>query len=152
MLFPEVEGKNLESKSYKLPHDLEGELNILLIPFQRWHQNLVDSWGPYLEDIINRFTGVKFYEIPSLSSGYKMMSFVIDGGMRAGIPSKKVRERTITIYINKSRFKKALEIPNEQTIYIFLVNKKGEILWRESGVYNDAKAEELIDYLNDYFE
>jgi hypothetical protein len=152
MLFPEVEGKNLESKSYKLPHDLEGELNILLIPFQRWHQNLVDSWGPYLEDIINRFTRVKFYEIPSLSSGYKMMSFVIDGGMRAGIPSKKVRERTITIYINKSRFKKALEIPNEQTIYIFLVNKKGEILWRESGVYDDAKAEKLIDYLNDYIE
>ena len=80
------------------------------------------------------------------------MSFVIDGGMRAGIPSKEVRERTITTYINKSKFKKALEIPNEQTIYLFLVNKKGEILWHQSGVYDDSKAEELTDYLNSYFQ
>ena len=77
---------------------------------------------------------------------------MIDGGMRAGIPNKEVRERTITIYINKSKFKKTLEIPNEQTIYIFLVNQKGEIFWRESGVYDDSKAEELTDYLNDYFQ
>jgi len=152
MFFPEVEGKNLESKSYKLPYDLEGELNVLLVPFQRWHQNLVDSWGPYLEKITQRFAGVKFYEVPSLNSAYKMMSFVIDGGMRAGIPSKEVRERTITTYINKSKFKKALEIPNEQTIYLFLVNKKGEILWRQSGVYDDSKAEGLTDYLNSYFQ
>ncbi len=151
MLFPEVEGKNLENKSYKLPYDLEGELNILLIPFQRWHQNLVDSWAPYLEKLNNEFPGVKFYEVPTLSNGYKVMSFMIDGGMRAGIPSKEVRERTITIYIKKSQFKKALDILSEQTIYIFLINKKGEILWRESGVYNDLKAEQLTDYLKAYF-
>ena len=152
MFFPEVEGKNLESKSYKLPYDLEGDLNVVLVPFQRWHQNLVDSWGAYLENITQRFAGVKFYEVPSLSRGYKMMSFVIDGGMRAGILSKEVRERTITIYINKSTFKKALEIPNEQTIYLFLVDKNGKILWRESGVYDDLKAEKLTDYLTDYFQ
>ena len=152
MLFPEIEGKNLELRNYNLPYDLEGELNIVLVPFQRWHQNLVDSWGPYLEKLIEKFPRVRFYEVPSLSSGYRMMSFVIDGGMRAGIPSKKVRERTITIYINKSKFKKVLEIPNEKTIYLFLLNKKGEILWRESGVYDDSKAEKLTDYLNNYFQ
>jgi hypothetical protein len=151
MLFPELEGKNLEYKSYKLPYDLEGELNILLIPFQRWHQNLVDSWAPYLEKLINKFPRLKFYEVPTLSNGYKVMSFMIDGGMRAGIPSKQVRERTITIYIKKSQFKKALEILSEYTIYLFLINKKGEILWRESGVYNDLKAKQLTDYLKDYF-
>jgi hypothetical protein len=77
---------------------------------------------------------------------------MIDGGMRAGIPNTQVRERTITVYTDKSKFKKALEIPNEKTIYLFLVNKKGEILWRESGVYDDSKAEELTDYLNNYFQ
>jgi hypothetical protein len=152
MIFPEIEGKNLEFKSYKLPYDLEGKLNILLVPFQRWHQNLVNSWGPYLEKLTDRFPEVRFYEVPSLSRGYKLMSFMIDGGMRAGIPNTQVRERTITVYTDKSKFKKALEIPNEKTIYLFLVNKKGEILWRESGVYDDSKAEELTDYLNNYFQ
>jgi hypothetical protein len=151
MLFPEVEGKNLESKSYKIPSDLEGDLNIILVPFQRWHQSLVDSWGPYLEDLTKIFPKLKYYEVPSLSSGYKIMSFMIDGGMRAGIPSKEVRERTITLYIKKSKFKKALQIPNEQTIYLFLINKTGEILWRDNGVYTDSKAELLTIFLNKYF-
>jgi len=152
MFFPELEGKNLESRSYKLPYDLDGELNVVLVPFQRWHQNLVDSWGPYLEKLTQKFPRMKFYEVPTLSSGYKLASFMIDGGMRAGIPNKQVRDRTITLYINKSQFKKVLEIPNESTIYLFLINKKGEILWRERGVYDDSKAQKLTDCLLEYFQ
>ena len=147
MLFPEVEGQNLEYKKYKLPIDLEGELNIILIPFQRWHQNLIDSWTEYLNNVSVNFPIVKFYEVPSLSKGYKMMRIMIDGGMRAGIPNKGVRQRTITIYTNKSKFKKDLNIPNEETIYLFLVNKLGEILWRSSGQYSEFKAKELNNYL-----
>ncbi|MEJ2293161.1 MAG: hypothetical protein P8Y23_00155 [Candidatus Lokiarchaeota archaeon] len=150
-MFPEVEGKNLESKSVKIPSDLEGDLNIIIVPFRRWHQNLVDSWTQYLDNVSKIFPRVKYYEVPSLSSGYKLMSFMIDGGMRAGIPSKEVREHTITIYINKVKFKKALQIANEKTIYLFLINKKGEILWRESGVYTDLKAKELSSLLKEIF-
>jgi len=147
MLFPEVEGQNLEYKKYKLPIDLEGELNIILIPFQRWHQNLINSWTEYLNNVSVNFPKVKFYEVPSLSKGYKMMRVMIDGGMKAGIPNKGVRQRTITIYTNKSKFKKDLNIPNEETIYLFLVNKLGEIVWRSSGQYSEFKAKELNNYL-----
>lgn len=150
MLFPEVEGQNLEFKKYKLPIDLEGELNIILIPFQRWHQNLIDSWTEYLNNVSVNFLKVKFYEVPSLSKGYKLMRLMIDGGMRAGIPSKDVRQRTITLYIDKSKFKKVLNIPNEDTIYLFLVNKFGEILWRSSGQYSEPKAKELNISLKEY--
>ena len=150
MKFPTIEGRNLEFEKYVLPRDLKGELNILIIPFQRWHQTLVDEWAYFLDNMIEDKNQVRYYEVPTLSYGYKMMSFMIDGGMQAGIPDKNVRERTITIYVNKSKFRNELKIPNENTVYLFLINKQGDILWRSSGQYSDKRGIELKKYLENY--
>jgi hypothetical protein len=71
------------------------------------------------------------------------MRFMIDGGMRAGIPDRSVRERTITLYTNKPLFEKHLNIKSEDTIYLFLIRKDGEILWRSEGEFDADKGEEL---------
>ena len=71
------------------------------------------------------------------------MRFMIDGGMRAGIPDRSVRERTITLYTNKPLFEKNLNIKSEDTIYLFLIRKNGEILWRSEGEFDAEKGEEL---------
>lgn len=72
------------------------------------------------------------------------MNFVyrrfIDSGMRAGIPSKETRGRTITLYIDKEFFKGTLDIVTEETIYLFLIDTDGEIIWREDGGLTDEKA------------
>lgn len=71
------------------------------------------------------------------------MRFMIDGGMRAGIQNKRIRERTITLYINKRKFRNKLDIPTERTISLFLINREGDILWRGQGEFSSNKAEEL---------
>jgi len=113
MIFPEVSGQNLEFENFTLPYNLEGTLNLVIIPFQQWHQNLVDEWSFYLNSLEKKYSNFKYYEVPTLSKGYKIIRFMTDGGMRAGIPDKGVRERTITLYINKNLFKKKLKIPSE---------------------------------------
>jgi len=144
MRFPEVSGENLEQKKYNLPHDLEGELNLVIIPFQRRHQTLVDQWSLFLNNIERSNHNFRYYEIPTLNSGYKLMRSIIDGGMRAGIPDKSVRERTITLYTNKNLFEKQLNIKSEDTIYLFLIRKDGEILWKNKGQFEQQKGEELL--------
>ncbi|MFX0176471.1 MAG: hypothetical protein ACFE85_09605 [Candidatus Hodarchaeota archaeon] len=150
MMFPEVSGQNLEFENFELPYSLKGELNLVIIPFRRWHQDLVDEWSIYLNTLEKKYPNFRYYEVPTLSNGYKIMRFMIDGGMRAGIPNKRVRERTITTYINKSKFKKELNINSENTIYLFLVNKKGEIIWRSEGEFDKIKANALEDLLANY--
>jgi hypothetical protein len=145
MIFPNVSGKNLEFENFNIPYDLEGDLNLMIIPFKQWHQNLVNQWSFFLNTVESEFLNFRYYEIPTLSYGYKLMRFMIDGGMRAGIPDKGVRKRTITLYLNKNEFRKSLEIPSEKTIYLFLINKKGDILWRSEGEYTPTKAKELKD-------
>jgi hypothetical protein len=147
MIFPEVSGQNLEFENFNLPYNLEGTLNLVIIPFRRWHQNLVDEWSFYLNNLEKKYSNFKYYEVPTLNKGYKVMRFMIDGGMRSGIPDKAVRERTITLYINKTSFKKKLKILSEDTIYLFLMNKTGEIIWRSEGDFDDNKFQTLEEYI-----
>ena len=144
MKFPDISGENLEKKKYNIPYDLEGELNIVIVPFQRWHQSLVDEWSAFLNNIERSNRNFRYYEVPTLNSGYKIMRFMIDGGMRAGIPDRSVRERTITLYTNKPLFEEQLNINSEDTIYLFLIRRNGEILWRSKGEYDKQKGEELL--------
>ena len=143
MIFPKVIGSNLETKNYTLPLDFESKLNIAIIAFRRSQQALVDQWTFFLSVLEYKYQDVRYYELPTISTGYKFMSFMIDGGMRAGIPDKSIRERTITLYIDKSKFKKELHIDSDDTIYIFLVRPNGEILWKTKGEFDEKKGEEL---------
>lgn len=63
--------------------------------------------------------------------------------MRSGIPDVGSREATITLYIDKTPFNKALEIQNEQTIYVLLVDRNGTVLWKSDGAFSEGKGEEI---------
>ena len=143
MKFPEVKGSNLEKKKYDLPKDFEGKLNIVTIAFQQWQQELVNTWVPFLEDLKQTYSDLCFYELPTISRGYKGMRFVIDGGMRMGIPNKSVRNRTITLYLNKKRFMQNLNIKNDENIITYVLNKEGSIISEIEGEYSKEKAKKI---------
>lgn len=147
--FPSLKASNLEKEGVSIPRDLHGEYNIILVAFQQWHQTLIDDWVPKLKMLKEKYPEVDIYEFPTLKSSLRLMSFVIDGGMRFGIPSKKTREHTITLYLDKERFKKQLGIPTESTIYLYMVDKEGNILWSEAGTYSLSKYEKLSSLLEE---
>jgi hypothetical protein len=145
MIFPEVKGSNLEKKKYNIPQDLEGKINVVTIAFQQWQQGLVNTWVPYLEGLKESYPELYFYEFPAMSRRYKSRRFLIDGGMRMGIPDKKVRARTITLYLDKKRFMKDLNIENDDNIVTFLLDSSGKILARVDGDYSIEKSNQLTD-------
>jgi hypothetical protein len=144
-LFPQVTAANLEQRNYRLPEEFEGKLNILVIAYKREQQGLVDSWFPAFRRIEQNDRSVRFYELPVISrlTGF-FMGWMIDRGMRRGIPSKEKRARVITLYVDKEAFKSALDLPtSEDTIYILLVDRGGRVLWRGEGSYSDMTAANL---------
>jgi hypothetical protein len=148
--FPTVKGSNLQRESITLPDDFEGDLNIVLVPFQRWQQNLVDTWvGPAraLEEDNPR---LRYYELPTIESKNWLSRTFINEGMRAGIPDQTACQRTITLYLDKERFKEALDIDTEKTIHVFLVDQAGGIIWRERGEYISEKGRSLLAAIESY--
>ncbi|MBD3196573.1 MAG: hypothetical protein GF317_16070 [Candidatus Lokiarchaeota archaeon] len=150
MKFPEVEGRNLEGTLFKLPYDLKGKLNLVIIAFKRNQQSLIDEWRFYLSQKIQNYEDFHIYELPSLNNSYRFMKFIIDGGMRAGIPDESIRQHTITLYLNKNSFKKALGIKTEDKIYLLLIDNNGNIIWRESGGFTSLKFEDFEKNLSQF--
>lgn len=148
--FPTVKGSNLEGKRYVLPRDLEGEVNVLLIPFQRWHQALVDTWIPALRQLIVRYPTLRYYELPTLPRMNPLYRMSLDYGMKIGIADRAAREATITLYLDKDDYRRALAIPNEDTIVVMLVTPGGDILWRTTGAHDENGERSLEAALASY--
>lgn len=145
--FPEVNGENLLKQKVVIPTQLHRKFNVVIVAFQQWHQSLVNSWVPFLEKMLQKFSEMEFYELPTIQNMNFLYRMIINNGMRAGIPSKETRRRTITLYIDKTPFKKKLKIPNEKDIQIFLVDREGQIYWREQGPFDEEKGKSLITTL-----
>lgn len=132
-VFPSIQGQNLDGRNFSLPGDFAGELNVVFIAFKREQQADVDSWMPTLDTLKSRYPTLRVYELPTLARRFRLMRPVIDGGMRGGIPDPAGRAATITLYIDKDPFKRALGFTREDRIQIVLVDKSGHVRWQRSG-------------------
>ncbi len=147
MKLPNVTGSNLLRQKVELPADLQGKTNLLFIAFSQWQQMEVDTWVPLAQELEQTHPGFHFYELPTIQRRNVLSQAFINEGMRAGIPDRATRERTITLYIDKQAFQRALNMSDEDHIYILLVDQAGNILWQARGantVQNGASLRQAI--------
>lgn len=148
IIFPDVKGSNLQGKDYELPGDFEGDLNLALVAFLREQQELVDTWLPFARSLEDRYEGFKYYELPTIYRANPAYRWFINTGMRRGIKDPRARAATITLFLDKKKFRRALDIPHEGTIYALLVEKGGRVIWRAEGTLSKAKRRALEDLLS----
>jgi len=138
-----VSGSNLLRQKLTLPRDFQGKFNLLFVPFEQWQQAEVDSWGALVEELEKHCHGLRYYELPTIQSRNTFYKMFINEGMRAGIPNPKTRERTITLYLDKSDFRSALDMKDEEHIYVLVVDRQGKEYFRSRGSYDQAKGAAL---------
>jgi hypothetical protein len=143
IIFQNCQGRNLNGKRFSLPKDFAGEKNIVFIAFERDQQRSVDTWLPFAREQVASHPNTAFYEVPVIGQMIGPVQSMIDGGMRRGIPDTKVRDITITLYLNKKRFRKTLAMPDERRIYALLLDNKGVVLWRSEGDFTPEKGASL---------
>jgi hypothetical protein len=141
--FPQASGVNLERRRLVLPGDFEGQVNVVFVAFQQWQQGEVNTWIPAARQLEATYEGVRYYELPVIRPLNRLAQAFINSGMRAGIPDRLARERTITLYLRKEPFRQALDMSDEEHIYILLTDREGKVLWRERGVYAPDKGAAL---------
>jgi hypothetical protein len=126
-----------------IPQAAKGKVTLIMVAFLRESQPQIDSWlGPFTRTFGGR-EGFTFYEIPMISSGYRFMSFMIDSGMRSGIPKEK-HDNVVTYYGNIEKYTKALQI-DPRSGHVFLLDREGIIRWQARGFATDETLKELFD-------
>ena len=141
--FPTVVGTSLAGTSVRLPDQLDGRLNLLLIALRRGQRAALNTWSPYTDALKVRRPDVRVYEVPVLSAAYLRNRPSIDGAMRAAVADPAVCERTITLYLDKAAFRAALGVPSDDQIHVRLVDRSGTTHWCTDGAFDAAKAAAL---------
>jgi hypothetical protein len=139
-----VTGSNLHRKRIHLPQGFLGERNLVFVAFQQWQQSQVDAWIPFAQQLEANHPDTRYYELPTIRPLNILARTFINEGMRAGIPDPLARERTITLYVDKESFRRALELPDEDDILVLLLDREGIILWRTDGTFTPDKGEDLV--------
>ena len=150
MTFPTVSGSNLLREKLTLPQDFRGRLNLVFMPFEQWHQKEVDSWMALAKELEEQFDDLVYYELPTIQSRNSFSKMFINEGMRAGIPNPKTRERTITLYLDKADFRASLGMPDEEHIYVLVVDRQGKEFFRARGPYSregEAALRQALSHL-----
>ena len=130
MKLPTVKGSNLKRQKMIFPDNFAGEINLVFIAFLRRHQDLIDEWVPFVEQLAQENPDFRYYEFPTLPRKGPIYRTFLNEGMRAGIPNDATRARTVTLYIDKRTFREVLDIDNEQNIWLYLFDKSGNVIWR----------------------
>jgi hypothetical protein len=150
--FPEVAGKNLKRIKHNFPQDFPAKYTIVLIAFWRHQQQHIDTWLPFAAQLEDKYQNLAYVELPVIYEMGSIRQFMLNEGMRAGIPDEKAREKTITLYLDKPRFLEQLGIDSENEIQIMLVGEDGEILWHDTGLFSSEKGEALNQILLKIFK
>ena len=141
--FPVIAAETLRGRRLRLPDQLKGERNLLLVAHEREQQADVDTWLAVLDTFSVAPPAFAWYELPTIGTSFKWMRAVIDGGMKQGIPDRAQRDRTITLYLDVEWFRGQIGTAAEPGIAALLVDREGTILARWYGRYTDEAGLEL---------
>ena len=144
LTFPTMNAHSLAGNKVTLPDVAKGKVVLIVLAFKQESQNQLDTWlEPFVADFGERpdFT---YYEVPMIPLRYKLMSFVIDGGMRAGIPREK-HKNVITYYGNVDKYREILMMNDVYLGHAFLLDRQGIIRWQGRGFASQETLRELFD-------
>jgi len=141
--FPEIIAESLAKTRESIPESAKGKVALISVAFLRESQPQLDSWLEPFTEKYGSTQGFTFYEVPMISSGYKFMRSVIDGGMRAGIPKEK-HKNVVTMYGDVEKYMNALGL-DSRFGYAFLLDQEGIIQWQGQGFSTPETLKELFE-------
>ncbi len=147
-VFPSLKGADLNGRSLTLPDDFPAPFSLVFVAFEMRQQADVDSWRLFVEETRKARPSLAVFELPTIARGYRLMQFVIDNGMRSGIPDRETRAATVTLYTNVKAFMRALGIRTTRQIAVLVVTPAGEVLAHVSGRYSAEAAAPINKALN----
>ena len=142
--FPSVSGQSLEENTVNIPGDFNEEFTLLLIGYKQNSQFDIDRW---LIGLDMTETQVSAYEIPTIKGLFpKMLSTMIDNGMRAGIP-KSLWKGVVTVYDDGATVQEFTGNENPNNARVVLLDKDGVVRYFYDEGFSVAALNDLRSLL-----
>jgi len=143
---PALPGEYLSGRKAMLPDDATGRVALLLVGFSYASRVPVKAWTQRFRAEFADKTQVTFYQVPMLGGAARMGKWFIEGGMRRGTP-KADQESVIPVYSGTDAWRQRLGVKAdakaEDTAYLVLLDRKGNVVWRHAGPLEEAAYQTL---------
>lgn len=144
VVFPAVTAYNLQKEKVTLPAAFEGEVNLLLLSFEREQQKDVDLWLPVAKEVQATHPKLRYYALPVFPRQNMLYRWWMNSSLRSDLPSQENARQTIPIFTNRQRFRHDLEIGSDREITVLLADRAGKVLWRATGPLTAEKKASLL--------
>ena len=148
--FPLMKGHTLEKKEMTLPADLKGKYALLAIASSMRAQQDLETWlqPMYSSFAENPMYAVNMFVVP-MTNG-----FILAGSDKIEQKIKSSMDKEFYKYVlvydgEVNPLRKELGMDEKDKPYIFVVDPRGVITYRTSGVYTEAKMEQIADALSE---
>ena len=133
---PALKGEFLTGRPAVLPGAASGRVALIALGFTYQSRFAVEAWiGRFREDFGDN-PQATFYEVPMIGGMARLGKWFIDSGMRKGTPSKD-HEHVITVYGGTALWKQRLGFQSPDAAYLVLLDQRGVVRWRHSGVFTE---------------
>ena len=124
--FPTVEGTSLKGETRTLPAHYAGKPVLIIVGYVQKAQFDADRW---ILGVLQAGLPVKVVEVPTIDGLFpRLLSGMIDDGMRAGIPSEDW-EDVVTVYGDAARIVEFTGNDTPQNVRVLLLDAQGKVVW-----------------------
>jgi hypothetical protein len=140
----QIAGESLSGKQISLPSAAAGSVAILCIGFSRASQSQLKPWAERAANEFREKSGVLVYSIAVLEDAPRLVRGMAVHGMKSGVPAQR-QDRFLVVYHGETELKRITGFQRAEEAYILLLDRKGEIQWRNHGPASDAAFRALTD-------
>lgn len=145
--FPPVQATSLEKTKLRLPQELSAPMNLVIISFAREQQQQVDTWAAAARQVQPAHVHFNYYELMTMSSENLLYRWWFDAALRSNTANKDMRNRILTAYVSKHKFRMSLRIQDEKQVVAMLVDRSGKVYWRTDGPCTGENKSALLSAL-----
>jgi len=142
-VFPDTNTYSLDKAKVNFPADFEGKANLLLISFEPEQAKDIETWMPLAQALQHMNFQFRYYKMPVSSPENLIYRWWDNSSLRSVETDPETWHWIIPLYINKTDFRRSMNIPNEKEVIVALVDKTGQVLWKASGRLTDDKKASL---------
>ena len=140
---PDLSAVDLVGTERTLPGALGGQVNLLIMAFERNQDDVVATWREAAARLRVESPSLDYYGVPVLPRGLSWMRSLIASGLRDDYPSRQDQEHVLMVFTSGSRLRTALGVGRGEGVRAVLVDDAGVVLWWSQGPADGAREAEL---------
>jgi len=138
---PTITGSNLAGQTQTFPAAFTKPYQLVVMPFDREQQTRVLDFVPLFQELSASRPDLGYYSMAALTDLAAPIRLLVTGGMNAVVSDPAVRDAAYIFYLeDQPAFLQALDLPDTETIRIYIFDQVGSVLWQASGDFTPEMA------------